>query len=137
MKNEIILFENKEQCCGCGACVSVCPKRAISMQEDSLGFKYPRIDDALCVGCGACKKVCAYQNEAECNHPMKGYVAVNTNKKQVNASASGGIFAAVAEKVLKAGGKVYGAAYSFDKEVTVNTIGIDRLEDLPELQKYL
>ena len=139
MKNEIILFENKEQCCGCGACVSVCPKKAISMQEDSCGFKYPRIDDALCVGCGACKKVCSYQNEAECNHPMKGYVAVNTNKKQVNGSASGGVFAAVAEKVLKAGGKVYGAAYSFDKQVTVNTIGIDQLEDLPKLQgsKYV
>lgn len=70
---------------------------------------------------------------------MNGYVAVNTNKKQVNGSASGGVFAAVAEKVLKAGGKVYGAAYSFDKQVTVNTIGIDRLEDLPKLQgsKYV
>ena len=45
MKNEIILFENKEQCCGCGACVSVCPKKAISMQEDSCGFKYPQIDE--------------------------------------------------------------------------------------------
>lgn len=43
----IVLFENKKICCGCGACASICPKGAISMQPDNHGFIYPVIDSGL------------------------------------------------------------------------------------------
>lgn len=33
---------NKQECTGCGACVSVCPKGAIAMRPDEEGFLYPR-----------------------------------------------------------------------------------------------
>ena len=32
------LFNRKEDCCGCTACVVICPKQAIAMTEDSEGF---------------------------------------------------------------------------------------------------
>ena len=32
-------YNSKEECCGCGACSSVCPKSAITMQEDALTHK--------------------------------------------------------------------------------------------------
>ena len=35
------VFEKKELCCGCGACKSICPKQAISMEPDGKGFLYP------------------------------------------------------------------------------------------------
>ncbi len=41
-----------------GACMNVCPKDAIRMEEDEYGFLYPQIDETKCVQCGACKKVC-------------------------------------------------------------------------------
>lgn len=46
MKNEIVLFENKEQCCGCGVCVSVCPKKQsqckkIPVDLNILGLMMP------------------------------------------------------------------------------------------------
>lgn len=53
-----VLFERKEECCGCTACCAVCPHSAISMEEDEEGFAYPRIDGTKCVGCGQCRKVC-------------------------------------------------------------------------------
>ena len=31
-------------CTGCGACVSICPKQAITMQPDAEGFLYPKVD---------------------------------------------------------------------------------------------
>ena len=31
-------------CTGCGACVSICPKQAITMRADSEGFLYPVVD---------------------------------------------------------------------------------------------
>ena len=53
-----ILFEKKEDCCGCTACYAICPKSAISMQPDEEGFDYPIIDDSICIRCYQCIMVC-------------------------------------------------------------------------------
>lgn len=52
------LFIKKEDCCGCWACYSICPIKAISMQADMEGFLYPAVDESKCVGCLKCIKVC-------------------------------------------------------------------------------
>ena len=39
-----IIDENR--CCGCAACVNVCAHGCISMNEDSEGFLYPKVDEA-------------------------------------------------------------------------------------------
>lgn len=59
----IELFAEKKNCCGCGACMNVCPKSAIHMEKDEYGFVYPEINIEQCVECGACKRVCAFQNK--------------------------------------------------------------------------
>ena len=53
-----ILFNNKEECCGCTACYAVCPKHAIKMEEDEEGFEYPKIDSHQCISCFLCLSVC-------------------------------------------------------------------------------
>ena len=45
----MIKLENKEDCCGCTACGSVCSHSAISMQPDCLGFLYPVVNEENCV----------------------------------------------------------------------------------------
>lgn len=57
-KNIPILYNRKEECCGCTACYAICPKNAISMQPDEEGFLYPIINHELCVRCYQCLKVC-------------------------------------------------------------------------------
>ena len=52
---EIVLFDNKVNCCACGACMNICPKGAITMIEDEYGFLYPEINKELCIKCGVCK----------------------------------------------------------------------------------
>ena len=113
-KDKIILFDDKKNCCACGACMNICPKNAIKMQEDEYGFLYPQIDENKCVQCGACQKVCAYQNGQVGNTPIKCYAAVNKDKEELMKSASGGIFAAMATTILKDDGVVFGAALDFE-----------------------
>lgn len=43
-----ILYEKKEECCGCTACYSICSHSAITMIEDEEGFLYPQVDVELC-----------------------------------------------------------------------------------------
>lgn len=62
----MVLFEKKEDCCGCGACRDVCPVEAIVLRLDVQGFFYPEVDADRCIGCGKCRKVCAF------NAPMGG-----------------------------------------------------------------
>lgn len=53
-----VLFADDSECCGCGACVAVCPKGAISMVPNRYGFLYPKIEEDACVRCGKCLSVC-------------------------------------------------------------------------------
>ena len=58
-----ILYEQKEDCCGCTACYSICPSKAISMTKDEEGFLYPKIDETKCIKCLKCLKVCAFKKK--------------------------------------------------------------------------
>ena len=53
-----LLFNRKEECCGCTACYAICPQKAISMEADKEGFDYPIIQQEKCVCCYACIAVC-------------------------------------------------------------------------------
>lgn len=60
-KNILSLYQKKEECCGCAACMAVCRHNAITMQEDEEGFLYPFCDSSKCVGCFNCKKACLFK----------------------------------------------------------------------------
>lgn len=133
------IYDSKSECCGCGGCVSICPKHAISMVEDENGFIYPVVDNDVCILCGLCKKICAYQNQLERYEPMEAYVAVSKTT-DVSKSASGGVFSALAYSVLKEAGIVYGVTMEEKAGILrPHYIGIERLEDLHLLQgsKYV
>ena len=58
MRDLPILYKRKEECCGCTACLAICPKEAISMAADEEGFEYPYVDKNKCVRCYQCIRVC-------------------------------------------------------------------------------
>lgn len=65
-----ILFEKKENCCGCTVCYTICSMKAILMQLDEEGFLYPTIDESKCIKCGRCLEVCIFRSEQK----IKGYL---------------------------------------------------------------
>ena len=112
----MLLYQEKKDCCGCEACMAVCPKNAIQMRADEYGVNYPWIDDNKCISCGLCKRVCAFQKEKELHPVKKNYAAVSRDRKMLKTSASGGVFAAFAEEVIREGGAVYGASLEREGE---------------------
>lgn len=111
---EIVLYENKKDCCACGACLNVCPKGAISMKPDDQGFVYPEIDRDKCIECGGCKQVCKFRS-SELRTVKTVYASTIADDQQIMGAASGGMFTAAALSILKTGGVVFGAALTFDE----------------------
>lgn len=75
-----VLYEDEAECCGCGACVSVCPRDAIEMRPDRYGFLYPEIDEGRCVRCLMCLKVCAFKSDLSGRNIEKGRVVSENGK---------------------------------------------------------
>lgn len=126
-----------KDCCGCGVCHEVCPKNAISMVTDECGYIYAKIDNNLCIDCGKCKGVCpALKNDCEVEFEKRAYAATSLDES-TKKSASGGMFALFAKKVLVEGGIVFGT--EMNESFDVQVIGIESEKDLPKLQgsKYV
>ena len=132
----ITLYNSKEECCGCGACSSVCPKSDITMQEDEYGFIYPMVDGKKCIECGLCIRSCHYKSTLDLHTPIRSMAAVNKDKTLLKNSASGGMFSAIAEAFLNEGGYVCGAAMDFiENAADVRHIIIHSTDELYRLQK--
>ena len=131
----MIEIKNKENCTGCGACLNICVKQCIRMDSDNEGFLYPKIDADKCIQCGLCDRVCPVihcKNEKLISEP-DAYIAWSNNKKYLDESTSGGIFASIAAMMLKKNGIVYGAAY--DENNVVEHIEISNLQELNRLNR--
>ena len=139
----MIDIKRKQDCVGCGACHDICPRNAIYWETDMEGFWYPRIELAKCIDCGLCEKVCPVINSDELNSinsafPIPDvYAAYNTNAEVRFKSTSGGIFSALAEKILADEGYICGSVWtdSFGARHLLS----DKMQDLLRIRgsKYL
>lgn len=135
----MIKLANKTKCCGCSACLNVCPKHCISMEQDEEGFLYPKVNEADCVNCGLCESVCPFVKTEPVRLAKPISYAVKIKDSEIRErSSSGGIFSALASKVLSENGVIYGAALRDDKK-SVQHIRVDSYEELDPLRtsKYL
>lgn len=112
----MINITDPRSCCGCTACANICTHSAISMEPDTLGFLYPKIDKNKCVECGLCEKVCSFNKDYDKTLNLKaGPVAYAVRHKdihQIETSRSGAAFVAFSDWVLDNGGVVYGAGFA-------------------------
>lgn len=153
LTNALNLVDNKEyeivpkkECCGCTACMNICPKEAIQMEQDQEGFLYPEIKKELCIKCGRCKQICPMidrRKKEEANFPMHQpkhiYAVKHKDGETRRLSSSGGVFSLLSDLFLekKGTGRVAGAV--FDDDFRVVTSLVDSLQDRDKMRgsKYV
>lgn len=106
------------ECTGCGACSSICPKRCIEIKPNEDGFYFPVVDFDNCIECHSCEKACHIVNPStEVAITRSNFFVYRT--KDVNLrqeSTSGGAFSLFANYVLSQGGVVFGSRYNGEQE---------------------
>ena len=134
----MIEIRNKQDCCGCTACASACPKQCITMTADNEGFQYPVIDKKKCINCHICEKKCpVYGREKVVASPNIDKVEVNRRAIAVaeklpevsvcflkdeilrQQSTSGGMFTALAYYDFSLGGIVCGVILNDEQKLFI------------------
>ena len=137
---------DSKSCCGCTACMSVCPANAIKMISDSEGFYIPQTDGKNCIECGACVRVCPTEKKTSEEHDsgrlIQAFAAKYVNDIRSD-SASGGLFPALAKYVLEnKNGWVCGCVLNQESLmpehiVSNNWLDVQRMQDSKYVQSNM
>lgn len=134
-----MIHKIKTSCTGCHACSSICPVKAIKMEEDSEGFLYPKVDEEKCIKCGLCVKSCPVLSKykSENFETPKVLAAWSLDEKNKFTSSSGGCFYEFAKYIINLDGVVIGAG--FDDKLNVIHKSVTTTNKLSDLKgsKYV
>lgn len=122
---ETIERVDKSACCGCAACLNICPANAIHL-SGVQGFPVPIVDKEKCVLCGKCVKVCGCVGEKKRTYsemPGEAFLYTSGDRKVMAETSSGGFFTKLVTDVINEGGVVFSPA--FDEQWSVRFIEID------------
>lgn len=108
---------SQKECVGCMACKSICPCEAILINEDELGFLYPKVQEDKCIHCGKCLDVCPIEKAIPIGQMDTVCYGVTAQDELRNISSSGGCFPVFAHKALKEGYYIVGAVMEDDWHV--------------------
>ncbi len=135
----------KDQCTGCGVCITSCMHKCISLKRDELGFIYPEIEEENCTHCGQCQKCCpSYQfNKNSLKKEVTAYSVVNRDNGIRLQSSSGGAFFALGYKLIDQDNEKENQLKAFNIENMRNYLHIQllkyhgygvKIEDLPDIK---
>ena len=146
-----VALMRQDACTGCTCCQAVCPQHAITMVPDGAGFLHPEVDRSACADCGLCLRACPVctpetpepahrsipaSGAASSMQKIPAYAVQAKDDALRSASASGGVFALLAQRILADGGVVIGAAMGTAADGwTVRHIAIEDAADLWRLQR--
>ena len=141
--NNITKIINEKMCCGCGACVSICPTNCIQFTEGRY-VNYPTVHKEKCIDCGLCLKTCP--GEINIKRLVSGKkvdlkskiqdikVSYSKDEELRNRSASGGIITQLIKGMFE--DEKIDAAVTVtqnDKHILLNKVEI--ITSIEELEK--
>lgn len=126
----------QERCCGCEACVQICPQRALKLTESGEGYLYPELIKEKCVQCNRCERVCPMLKIFPEDNADEVYYGIShRNTDVLLSSASGGLFTFLYSKFIERypEGYVCGAIYSDGFEKVKHLVS-NSLEDIQKMR---
>ncbi len=125
------IFDIKQGCIGCGACVDSCPTNVLTLAQNKDGFYEPILSKEECSDCGKCTRVCPLLNLEKKERSSTFYYGWSNNEQIRQSSSSGGAFSMLAKQMLSTGGVVFGAKYNEDfKSVSMTSTEESSINDL-------
>lgn len=91
------MIKHTDDCYGCKACVSICPKKCLTV--DINGTLQSNPDN--CIECGLCEKVCQIDNAPILNKSLHVFAACLRDTLKLEESSSGGIGGLLIEWALR------------------------------------
>ena len=116
MVNNISSVTAEHRCAGCAACIAICPREAVRLEENSAGFYESAVDTERCSQCGLCRTVCPQMS------PKAGisirkcvlFALQSAEAETVYNCSSGGIAHELSKFALQRNERVIGAAYDLE-----------------------
>ncbi len=114
------IFEIKNDCTGCGACIAACSKHCLSLTYDEEGFLYPKGKMTNCINCHKCERVCHVLNGSVAKNyekPVwwnrsKPFMFINNETDLRLKSTSGGAMSVFADYIIEQGGVMFASHYN-------------------------
>lgn len=103
-------------CAGCMACIDVCPKDAIAIEDDLSAYNAV-IQENKCIGCNACHLVCQSNHPSKLILPIKWYQGWTEETELRSRCSSGGIASAISNAFIEDGGVVCSCTFKSGKFV--------------------
>lgn len=140
MVNNISSVTAEHRCAGCAACIAICPREAVRLEENHAGFYEAAVDTEICNQCGRCRTVCP-QVSPKTGTPIQKcelFALQSAEAETVHSCSSGGIAHELSKLALQRNEWVIGAAYDLETN-RVHHIEVKNAEQLLLLDgsKYL
>ena len=98
------------QCAGCMACKDVCPRNAITIDEELEQYN-AYINSDKCINCGKCTKVCQQRTAVNLTEPLFWYQGWSESHEIRSRSTSGGVAQSIEIDFIENGGNVVSCYY--------------------------
>lgn len=116
-------------CTGCMACLEVCGKNAITIEDSQRHFNAV-IDTNKCINCNACYHICQNNVAMELSAPIAWYQGWSKSAAQREKSSSGGFASEFMKCFIENGGIVCSCAFNN------GAFGFEFAESLEEIKKF-
>ena len=110
------VFPLTRTCCGCGACMSICPTNSVRIIKNSYGFMEATCDTSTCINCEACKTVCpmCYKEDKPAISNGELYSLQSKDASILQRSSSGGAAYEISKLYASRGFDIIGCVYNTD-----------------------